>query len=679
MSQKSEQNTKEQNSSTPLKLLQRHFGFDTFRPGQEAVIDALQAQSAALAVFPTGSGKSLCYQLPALMFEGVTLVVSPLIALMKDQIDFLRRHGIRAARLDSSLSLQESQQVSDDMRSGALKLLYVAPERFNNERFLNLIRHTPIALFAVDEAHCISEWGHNFRPDYLKLAEAAQSLGAQRVLALTATATPDVVRDICAVFSIPPEASIVTGFYRANLNLATTPVRLEDRDALLLKRLHARKPGPTIVYVTLQKTAEAVADRLTAAGFTARAYHAGMEAEERTRVQEWWMGGEQHIVVATIAFGMGIDKADVRYVYHYNLPKSLESYSQEIGRAGRDNLRSTVELFACPDDVATLENFAYGDTPGEGAFRSLLEEIVGEEKEKRRKGEKETAVSQHQPPATSHQPPEFSVNLYELSNRHDLRPLVLRTALTYLELEGVLRQGTPFYAGYALKPLQTVGEIVAQFKGEPARLVADLFAHAQKGNTWYRLNPDEMAETLGQERKRIVRAVEVLEEKGLVELTVSDARQRYTLLKPDVDINAMASELTQKFVRREQQEVKRLQDVLNLITHAGCQTNLLVGYFGEKRAEPCGHCTYCLTGKPQVLPTPQLLPPLPGSLDVELLAALRIAHPNALGDARQVTRFLCGLTSPALTRAKLSRHALFGVWEAYRFGDALVWYEQLSN
>ncbi len=271
------------------------------------------------------------------------------------------------------------------MRSGALKLLYVAPERFNNERFLNLIRHTPIALFAVDEAHCISEWGHNFRPDYLKLAEAARSLGAQRVLALTATATPSVVRDICAVFAIPAVASVVTGFYRHNLNLATTPVRLEDRDALLLKRLQSRKPGPTIVYVTLQKTAEAVAQHLTAAGFAARAYHAGMEAEERTQVQEWWMGGEQHIVVATIAFGMGIDKANVRYVYHYNLPKSLESYSQEIGRAGRDNLRSTVELFACPDDVATLENFAYGDTPDAGAFRSLLEELVGEDKEKRRR------------------------------------------------------------------------------------------------------------------------------------------------------------------------------------------------------------------------------------------------------------------------------------------------------
>ena len=241
------------------------------------------------------------------------------------------------------------------MRNGTLKILYVAPERFNNERFLASLKPIPIALFAVDEAHCISEWGHNFRPDYLKLAEIARNLNVERVLTLTATAPPSVVRDICAAFDIPDEAAIVTGFYRHNLNLSLTPVTAANRDALLLKRLQARKPGPTIVYVTLQKTAERVAKQIAAVGFEANSYHAGMESDERSRVQEAWMASDKGIVVATIAFGMGIDKSNVRYVYHYNLPKSLESYSQEIGRAGRDDQRSTVELFACPDDVPTLE------------------------------------------------------------------------------------------------------------------------------------------------------------------------------------------------------------------------------------------------------------------------------------------------------------------------------------
>src|SRR5947209_950352 len=450
----------------PLELLRTRFGFSDFRPGQRPVIEALLAGKPALAVFPTGGGKSLCYQLPALALDGVTLVVSPLIALMKDQIDFLRGRGIAAARLDSSLSLDETREVSDRLRDGTLKLLYVAPERFNNERFLSQLKRTKIALFAIDEAHCISEWGHNFRPDYLKLAEAARDLGVERVLALTATATPAFVEDICAGFGIERECAFVMGFYRSNLELRATPVPATERDALLLERLRSREPGPTIVYVTLQRTAERVAADLERAGLAARPYHAGMESAERTDVQDWWMASDRGIVVATIAFGMGIDKENVRYVYHYNLPKSLESYSQEIGRAGRDGAPSVVELLACADDIPVLENFAYGDTPTEAALRGLVGELLSLGLE-------------------------FDVSLYDLSGRHDLRPLVLRTLLTYLELNGVLRQGTPFYAGYEIRPLLPVEEIAGQFPGQPGRLVAGLFAHAKKGRTWYALNPEE--------------------------------------------------------------------------------------------------------------------------------------------------------------------------------------------
>lgn len=629
-----------------MQSLSQHFGFREFRPGQQQVLEALGTHRAALAVFPTGGGKSLCYQLPALAFEGVTLVVSPLIALMKDQIDFLRGRGIAAARLDSSLSAEESRAASDQMQAGTLKLLYVAPERFNNERFLAMLKRTRIALFAVDEAHCISEWGHNFRPDYLKLAQTARELGAERVLALTATATPSVVKDICAGFSIPPDAAIVTGFYRPNLNLSVTPVAAGERDRLLLTRLQSRKPGPTIIYVTLQKTAERVAEFLASHGFPARAYHAGMESPERTAVQDEWMASDRGIVVATIAFGMGIDKANVRYVYHYNLPKSLESYSQEIGRAGRDGERSVVELLACLDDVPVLENFAYGDTPTLAALRGLLDELL--------------ALG-----------PEFDVSLYDLSARYDLRPLVLRTALTYLELAGVLRQGTPFYAGYEIRPLISIPEIVAQFQGEPARLVADLFAHARRGRIWFTLNPDEAAAALGQERRRVVRALEYLEEHGWAELRAADTRQRFTRLRPSEDAEALAGELAARFLRREEAETARLQQVVGFTTHAGCLTNALVGYFGEQRSAPCGHCTFCVTGAAREMPPPRGVTPLPGSLDLRAWRALRGEHPEALGDPRQAARFLCGLTSPALTRARLSRHPLFGALGEYRFAELM--------
>src|SRR3954465_14607177 len=249
-----------------LEVLAARFGFDAFRPGQEQVVEALLAGRSALAVFPTGAGKSLCYQLPALLLDGMTIVVSPLIALMKDQIDFLKRSGIAAAGLDSSLGAAEQREIFDRLRAGSLKLLYVAPERFNNERFLGQLARAQISLFAVDEAHCISEWGHNFRPDYLKLAERARELDAERVLALTATATPAVVADIRAGFGIEEADSVVTGFYRPNLPTRPTPVAAAARDEALVSRLRERRPGSTIVYVTLQQTSGPVAAPLAAAG-----------------------------------------------------------------------------------------------------------------------------------------------------------------------------------------------------------------------------------------------------------------------------------------------------------------------------------------------------------------------------------------------------------------------------
>lgn len=632
-------------------LLHRHFGFDDFRPGQREVIDALLSGGRALAVFPTGGGKSITYQLPALALDGLTLVVSPLIALMKDQIDFLRRRGIEAARLDSSMPPDETRAVNDAIRRGSLRLLYVAPERFNNERFLDQIAKTKIALFAVDEAHCISEWGHNFRPDYLKLAETARAIGAERVLALTATATPSVVRDICAAFAIPPEHAIVTGFYRPNLELRITPVTSAARDALLCERLEARPKGPTIVYVTLQKTAERVADFLRRRGHAAEAYHAGMDSDARAAVQDRWMASDRGVVVATIAFGMGIDKADVRFVYHYNLPKSLESYSQEIGRAGRDGARSVVELFACPDDVATLESFAYGDTPSEGALRGLVDELLA--------AGDDIVVSQ-----------------YALSERFDLRPLVLRTALTYLELDGVLRQKTPVYAGYKVRPLKSLAEVVAAFSGEPARFLAGVLERAKAGRTWLTLDPEAVADAMGQERSRVVRALEVIEERGLAEVARADLRHRYERLRPREDAGALVASLSERFARREANEIARIRQVLALATRPDCHVNALVAHFGEVRPEPCGHCVPCLGGPVEPLPPRAELPTLPAGVDVAALGALRARHPEALGEPRQQARFLTGLSSPATTRAKLGRHPLFGRLDAHPFAEVLAWCER---
>lgn len=629
-------------------LLQRHFGFSEFRPGQVEVVEALLEHQGALAVFPTGGGKSLCYQLPALAIEGVTIVVSPLIALMKDQIDFLTRHGIAAARLDSSLSGEEVRDISNQLRNGELKLLYVAPERFNNERFLSELGRVRIGLFAVDEAHCISEWGHNFRPDYLKLAETARSVNAERVLALTATATPKVVQDIVAAFGIDPAGVVLTGFYRPNLTLLTTPVTPRDRGRALLQRIRERPAGSGIVYVTLQKTAEQIAAYLQQQGVAAQAYHAGMDAEARTWTQDWWMATPGAMVVATIAFGMGIDKADVRYVYHANLPKSLESYSQEIGRAGRDGEPSIVEMLASRSDLPTLENFVYGDTPSEGSLRSLVQWIAD-------------------------QPEEFAMSQYSASGQHDLRQLVLRTALTYLELQGKLRRGTPFYAGYEFKPLVRMDAIGEAFPETHARFALSLFEVARKGKIWYAMDPEKAAEGLGVERRRVVRALEVMQERGLIELRSSDVRDRYTRQFLASEVDALVADLVARFEHREQQEVERLQMVPELVEHDGCQVVALVRYFGEDRTAPCGHCTYCLTGKRTVLPEDAPDEPLEEQVRVAAVLALVEEHPGVLGSPRQVAKFLCGLSSPAFTQAKLGRHPLFGRLEAYRFQDVVRW------
>jgi ATP-dependent DNA helicase RecQ len=629
-------------------VLRERFGLEAFRPGQRRVIGALLERGGALAVFPTGGGKSLCYQLTALLLEGVTVVVSPLIALMKDQIDFLRGRGIDAARLDSSLTGAEARDVERRLRSGELRLLYVAPERFNNERFLDQLGRARIALFAVDEAHCISEWGHNFRPDYLKLAETARAVGAERVLALTATATPPVVEDVCASFAIPRQDAVVTGFHRPNLFLRTAPTVARGRDAALLERIRSRPPGAGIVYVTLQRTAERVAQALADAGLPARAYHAGMNDEARAEVQEWWKASDRATVVATIAFGMGIDKADVRYVYHYNLPKGLESYSQEIGRAGRDGRPSVVELLGSLEDVATLENFTYGDTPTRESLLGLLREILGG-------------------------PREFDVSQYALSAAHDIRQLVLRTALTYLELMGVLRQGTPFYAGYKVRPSRPLPDITGRFPEDRARFVDAVFGQARKGRDWYTLDPAGAAAALGESRDRIVRMVDYLQSEGLAEVQVTDARQRYTRLVEDADPEALADELEARFARREAAEVGRVRQVVDLVEHDGCQTRFLLAYFGEAREEPCGHCTFCETGAPTRFPRRPEPGPVERTIDAAAFRALVRENPAALGHPRQQARFLCGLSSPALTKAKLSRHPLFGALEERGFAEVLAW------
>jgi ATP-dependent DNA helicase RecQ len=609
-------------------------------------VEHLLAGHSAAAVFPTGGGKSLCYQLPALLLPGLTLVVSPLIALMKDQIDGLAAKGIAAQRLDSTLNADQHRAVMQSVRDRSLRLLYVAPERFQNERFREVIGHTPISLFAVDEAHCISEWGHNFRPDYLKLAESARAMRADRVLALTATATPQVLQDICAAFAIRAECAVRTGFYRPNLTILMSPVTAAERDGLLLQRLRDRPGGPTVVYVTLQRTAEQVAKRLSTAGWRAKPYHAGLVDDARAAVQDWFLESRSGIVVATIAFGMGVDKSDIRYVYHYNLPKSLENYAQETGRSGRDGAAATCEMFVCLDDLNVLENFALGDTPAEHRVLDFVNEVFA-------------------------RGPEFDVSFHETSVRHDIRILVVRTLFTYLELDGFLAGGTPYYSQYKFMPRKSSEEILLQFDGERREFLRGVLRQATKAKTWFHIDLAAAAQAVQAPRDRVVRALDYLGELGYLELQAEGVRFRYRRLKLPGDAATLAHDLFARALRHEQRELFRLNQVIQLVTHSGCQSQLLCGHFGETRDDHCGHCSWCLHGR-----TPIVLPPRDRPMvdDHVLRSAktLRDQHAGLGTEPQVLARFLCGITSPKLTRAKLTAHPLFGAMSHVPFRDLLA-------
>ena len=625
--------------------LRRFFGHDTFRPGQEAVISRLLPGRSVLALFPTGAGKSLCYQLPALLLDGLTLVVSPLIALMKDQVGALQARGLAAERLDSTLSTEEVNRVYSSMEDGSLKLLYVSPERLANAGFLKRLQRCDISLFAVDEAHCLSEWGHNFRPDYLRLPEVARSLGAGRVLALTATATPAVAAQIRERFGIAEEDHVQTGFARPNLRFRVHPCTTRERDRKLVDLLGEAEASPAIVYVTLQETSERVAGQLKRAGIAARAYHAGMRDEDRAEVQDGFMEGFIPVVVATIAFGMGVDKSDIRRVVHYNLPKSLENYVQESGRAGRDGAPAVCDILACADDLTVLENFIYGDTPSPTALKSLVEHVL-------LRGDA------------------FSVSRYELSQSRDIRQTVVETALTYLEMEGLLVPEGPFYGGSEVRLLRPFETVLAGLPPDRKELLRRLFETGKAGRLWHRFDHGESAAALGVTEEMISRVLSDLAAHGEAVRRPYGLRHAYHLgAGTDRSVSAVAARLADRFASREVAEIARLHQVVDLCETPQCLPQQLIAHFGESIA-PCGNCAVCL-GEHAGGPLPATKR---GELTLEDAALIREAkaeHHPALRQPRQLARFLCGLSSPATTRSRLHRDDRFGALAEVPFLEVL--------
>ncbi|MEK7723506.1 MAG: DNA helicase RecQ, partial [Acidobacteriota bacterium] len=341
-----------------LQILQTQFGYESFRLNQQAAIESVLAKKDCVVLMPTGGGKSLCYQIPALLLDGLTVVISPLIALMKDQVDALKGYGIEAAFLNSTQTSQEQIEVFQNIKSGKLKLLYVAPERLlqSGNQFFDFLNSINVSLFAIDEAHCISSWGHDFRPEYLQLAKIKRSFPNTPVIALTATADKLVRQDIVERLTIKQASVFVSSFNRPNIFYSVEPKRNSYSQLLTFLDKHTHNSG--IIYCLSRKSVENMAADLTAEGFQALPYHAGLDKETRQKNQELFLQDEVKIIVATIAFGMGIDKSNVRFVVHCDLPKNIESYYQETGRAGRDGLQSDALMFFSWGDVKKLHDFA---------------------------------------------------------------------------------------------------------------------------------------------------------------------------------------------------------------------------------------------------------------------------------------------------------------------------------
>jgi len=548
----------------PLKVLKEIFGFDTFRPGQEEVIRAVLAGRDTLAVMPTGGGKSLCYQVPALMSEKLTVIVSPLISLMKDQVDSLVQSSVtQAATLHSGLSPEERWEVERKLRTGEVRMLYVAPERLRSLEFVLALRRAGVGLFVVDEAHCISEWGHDFRPDYLFLPRVVKDLGSPPVLALTATATPRVRQDILKSLRMREPEVVVTSFNRPNLTYRVLPVGKEKLPAILDVIRKSAPPG--IVYGFSRKECEELAAGLKRAGVNAAYYHAGLGSAERSSVQERFMTDEVDVVVATVAFGMGVDKPNVRFVVHASVPGSLPAYIQEAGRAGRDGEPSQCVVLYRSQDLGRRKRLVTVNTvgPDEAArFHRGLASVANEGRA-------------NVPPGS-------------LPALGGVEPDAAGQLLGALEEAGLVRRG---YDLWAEVEVQRVEEELDSTSGEWREEVARVHA-ALPGEGVVAL--PELARRAGVNPVVAQSALFRLMVEGEVEAVPRGALLDVRLKGDSLGSREFGS-VGARLKARTRAAYDHLRDVEGYAGLSACRREHLLRHFGDAEdVAPCGGCDFCL-------------------------------------------------------------------------------------
>ena len=560
-------------------ILKKFWGYDSFRPLQEDIINAILSGNDTLALLPTGGGKSICFQVPALALDGICIVVSPLIALMKDQVENLSKVGIQASFLHSGMNKREIDITLENCVQGMYKFLYVSPERCKTDIFIERFKRMDIAFIAVDEAHCVSQWGYDFRPPYLELAQLRELKPNLNFLALTASATPDVEKDIIEKLAFKPEYKVYRkSFDRKNLVYAVT--HTNDKFGRILYALQ-KTQGTAIIYVRNRKLTKEIALWLASQGISTDFYHAGLSHLERNSRQEKWKKGHTRVMVCTNAFGMGIDKDNVRLVLHYGLPDSLEAYYQEAGRAGRDEKKAFAVALVSQKDIEELQRNVSLQFPD----RKIILQVY------------HALGNFFQIPIGVFPFTSFPFDIADFCNTYSLAPLVVIGALKMLQENDYLQMSDGFFQPSRLIFLQTHDELYKFMVANPKlELIIKALLRSYGGITddYTKINEQKLARLLHINTNLLEKALKQLQNLNIIDYIQASDKPTIAYLQPRLDKDYIR--IDNDFIaKRKGIAEQKLNGMLSYVNTTKCRSKVLLTYFGEGVQQSCGHCDYCLS------------------------------------------------------------------------------------